>query len=208
MMRTALSLNHFLDRAGWYHADVEILSRMPDKSLHRHTFRDFHRRALALAEVLVAAGVQPGDRVATFSWNHYAHLECYFGIPAAGAVMHNLNLRLFPHNLAFIVNRAKDRILIVDDVLLPLLAQFSKDVEFERIIVVPLIGKPVSTRYDDHEELLRRAGGRWPSLCCGPACGPPPRRSSSTFRARSRSGRCRMPTSLLRRSPARPRASS
>jgi len=161
MMRAALSLNHFLDRAGRYHADVEIVSRMPDKSLHRHTFRDFHRRALALAEVLVAAGVQPGDRVAILSWNHYAHLECYFGIPAAGAVMHNLNLRLFPHDLAFIVNYAKDRILIVDDVLLPLLAQFSKDVEFERIIVVPLTGKPVPPGYDDYEELLRRAGGRF-----------------------------------------------
>lgn len=161
MMRAPLSLNHFLDRAGRYHADVEIVSRLPDKSLHRHKFRDFHRRALALAEVLVEAGVQPGDRVATLSWNHYAHLECYFGIPAAGAVMHNLNLRLFPHDLAFIVNHAKDRILIVDDVLLPLLAQFSKDVKFERIIVVPLTGKPVPAGYDDYEELLRKASGRF-----------------------------------------------
>ncbi len=161
MMRVPLSLNHFLDRAGRYHVDVEIVTRLPDKSLHRHTFRDFHRRALALAEALVEAGVRPGDRVATLSWNHYAHLECYFGIPAAGAVMHNLNLRLFPHDLAFIVNHAKDRVLIVDDVLLPLLAQFSKDVKFERIIVVPLTGKPVPAGYDDYEELLRKASGKF-----------------------------------------------
>jgi len=137
MMQTPLSLNHFLARAKQYHGDVEIVTRMPDKSLHRQTYADFNRRALALAEVLVKAGIRPGDRVATLCWNHYAHLECYFGIPAAGAVMHNLNLRLFPHDIAFIVNHAKDRVLIVDDVLLPLLAQFAKDVKFERVIVVP-----------------------------------------------------------------------
>ena len=161
MMRTPLSLNHFLDRAGRYHADVEIVTRLPDKSLRRHSYGDFHRRALALAEVLVEAGVQPGDRVATLSWNHYAHLECYFGIPAAGAVMHNLNLRLFPHDLAFIVNHAKDRVLIVDDVLLPLLAQFAKDVKFERVIVVPLTGNSVPEGYEDYEALLRRASGKF-----------------------------------------------
>jgi len=159
MMQTPLSLNHFLARAKQYHGDVEIVTRMPDKSLHRQTYADFNRRALALAEVLVKSGIQPGDRVATLCWNHYAHLECYFGIPAAGAVMHNLNLRLFPHDIAFIVNHAKDRVLIVDDVLLPLLAQFAKDVKFERVIVVPLTGKPVSAGHDDYEALLKTATG-------------------------------------------------
>jgi len=154
MMQVPLSLNHFLERAKLYHPKVEIVSRMPDKSLHRHTYADFHRRAKGLAEALVKAGIQPGDRVATLMWNHYAHLECYFGIPAAGAVMHNLNLRLFPHDIAFIVNHAKDRFLIVDDVLLPLLAQFAKDVNFERIIVVPLTGKPVPQGYEDYEGFI------------------------------------------------------
>ncbi|MDO8375556.1 MAG: long-chain fatty acid--CoA ligase [Aquabacterium sp.] len=159
MMQTPLSLNHFLARAKQYHGDVEIVTRMPDKSLHRQTYADFNRRALALAEVLVKAGIRPGDRVATLCWNHYAHLECYFGIPAAGAVMHNLNLRLFPHDIAFIVNHAKDRVLIVDDVLLPLLAQFAKDVKFERVIVVPLTGKPVNAGHEDYEALLKTATG-------------------------------------------------
>lgn len=159
MMQVPLSLNHFLERAKLYHSKVEIVSRMPDKSLHRHTYADFHRRAKGLAEALVKAGTKPGDRVATLMWNHYAHLECYFGIPAAGAVMHNLNLRLFPHDIAFIVNHAKDRFLIVDDVLLPLLAQFAKDVNFERIIVVPLAGKPVTQGYDDYEAFLATATG-------------------------------------------------
>ncbi|MDF1482346.1 long-chain fatty acid--CoA ligase [Extensimonas sp. H3M7-6] len=159
MMQVPISLNHFLERAGTYHGKTEIVSRLPDKSLHRHTYADFHRRAKALAEVLVKAGIQPGDRVATLMWNHYAHLECYFGIPAAGAVMHNLNLRLFPHDIAFIVNHAKDRFLLVDDVLLPLLAQFAKDVNFERIIVVPLTGQPVPAPYEDYEKFIGAATG-------------------------------------------------
>ena len=159
MMPVPLSLNHFLERARLYHPKVEIVSRMPDKSLHRHTYADFHRRAKGLAEALVTAGIKPGDRVATLMWNHYAHLECYFGIPAAGAVMHNLNLRLFPHDIAFIVNHAKDRFLIVDDVLLPLLAQFAKDVNFERIIVVPLTGKPVEQGHEDYEAFIGKATG-------------------------------------------------
>ena len=159
MMPVPLSLNHFLERARLYHPKVEIVSRMPDKSLHRHTYADFHRRAKGLAEALVTAGIKPGDRVATLMWNHYAHLECYFGIPAAGAVMHNLNLRLFPHDIAFIVNHAKDRFLIVDDVLLPLLAQFAKDVNFERIIVVPLTGKSVEQGHDDYESFIGKATG-------------------------------------------------
>jgi fatty-acyl-CoA synthase len=159
MMQVPLSLNHFLERAGQYYPDVEIVSRMPDKSLHRYTYADFRRRAKGLAEVLVKAGIKPGDRVATLMWNHYAHLECYFGIPAAGAVMHNLNLRLFPHDIAFIVNHAKDRILLVDDVLLPLLAQFAKDVHFERIIVVPLTGQPVPQGYENYEDFIGGATG-------------------------------------------------
>ena len=85
---------------------------------------DFYRRAKALAEALQRAGLQPGDRVATLCWNHYAHLEAYFGVPAAGGVVHTLNLRPHAQELAYIVNHAQDRFLIVDDVLLPLLNSF------------------------------------------------------------------------------------
>lgn len=159
MMQVPLSLNHFLERAGRYHGTSEIVSRLPDKSLHRYTYADFHRRALALAEALVRAGVQPGDRVATLMWNHYAHLECYFGIPAAGAVMHTLNVRLFPQDIAYIVNHAQDRILIVDDILLPLLERFADQVSFEKVVVVPLTGRQVPEPFENYEDLLASAPG-------------------------------------------------
>ena len=83
-----------------------------------------YRRARKLARALELAGMRPGDRVATLMWNHSTNLECYFGIPAAGGVMHTLNLRLHPDELAYIANHARDRFLIVDDVLLPVYESF------------------------------------------------------------------------------------
>lgn len=162
MMSYPLTLTHLLDRAGKYFGKVEIVSRMPDKSLHRHTYADFTRRAWQLAEALQKAGLKRGDRVATLMWNHYAHLEAYFGIPVSGGVLHTLNLRLAPDDIAYIANHAEDRFLIVDDVLLPLLEQFHDKVSFERIFVVPLTGQPAqpyAPPYENYEDFLATADG-------------------------------------------------
>jgi fatty-acyl-CoA synthase len=157
MMNFPLTLTHILERAGSLFGDSEIVSRMPDKSLHRYTYRDFHRRACALGGALQKLGLQKGERVATLMWNHYAHLETYFAAPCAGGVLHTLNLRLHPDDIAYIANHAQDRFLIVDDVLLPLLEKFRAQAKFERVIVVPISGKPVPPGYDDYEKLLADA---------------------------------------------------
>jgi fatty-acyl-CoA synthase len=143
MMRTPLSLNHLLDRAGRMFGQSEIVSRLPDKSYRRHTYAEWHARTRRLAAALLAAGLKPGDRVATLCWNHHAHLECYFGIPAAGGVMHTLNLRLAPDEIGWIAGHAQDRFLVVDDVLLPLFRQFAKHHRFERVFVFPFSGAPL-----------------------------------------------------------------
>ena len=109
MMQVPLSLNHFLERAGTLFPEFEVVSRLPDKSLRRHRYADFYRRSRALAAALLRLGLGKGDRVATLCWNHHAHLECYFGIPAAGGVMHTLNLRLSPDEIGWIAGNAKDR---------------------------------------------------------------------------------------------------
>ena len=154
MMQYPLTLVHMLERAGRYFGNSEIVSRMPDRSLHRCTYQDFYRRSRLLASALTKAGLRKGDRVATLMWNHYAHLEAYFGVPVAGGVVHTLNLRLYPEDIAYIANDADDRFLIVDDILLPLLAQFKDRVKFERVFVVPLTGKPVPAPFENYEELL------------------------------------------------------
>ena len=95
-------------------------------------------------------------------WNHEAHMEAYLGVPAAGGVLHTLNLRLHASELAFIVNHADDRFLIVDDVLLPMLESFRRETHFERIFVVPYSGAPVSVRsYENYEALLATATGEF-----------------------------------------------
>ena len=78
MMDRPLLLDDILERAGAQFPDVEIVTNMPDKTLHRQTYGDMVRRAKQLAQALTQAGIKPGDRVATFSWNTHAHLEAYF----------------------------------------------------------------------------------------------------------------------------------
>jgi fatty-acyl-CoA synthase len=157
MMDVPLSLNHLLDRAGQLFGGNWIVSRLPDKSFKVHTYGEFHRRARALASALQSLGLKKGERVATLSWNHHAHLECYFGIPAAGGVMHTLNLRLAPDEIGWIAGDAQDRFLIVDDVLLPLYRQFAHLHAFERVIVVPFSGAAVAPEFTDYEALLSKA---------------------------------------------------
>ena len=157
MMRVPLSVNHFLERAGTLFPGSEIVSRLPDKSLRVHTYGQFYARTRRLAAALKKLGLEKGDRVATLAWNHHAHLECYFGIPAAGGVMHTLNLRLSPDELGWIAADAEDRILIVDDVLLPLYRQFADKHRFERVIVFPFSGAKVQDGFDDYEALLADA---------------------------------------------------
>ncbi len=154
MQQVPLSVNQLLERAGKLYPQSEIVSRLPDKSLVRHRFGEFYVRARKLAAALLAAGLRKGDRVATLCWNHYAHLECYFGIPAAGGVMHTLNLRLAPEEIAWIANHARDRFLIIDDILLPLYEQLREQIRFEKVIVVPLTGRAVAAPHLDYERFL------------------------------------------------------
>ncbi len=156
MMQFPLTLAHILERGGRLFADSEIVSRLPDKRLHRYRYADFARRARALGGALQRLGLAPGERVATLMWNHHVHLEAYFGVPCAGGVLHTLNLRLAPDDIAYIVNHARDRFLIVDDVLLPLYEKIRGDTRFEAVIVVPLAGT-VPAGVEDYEKLVARS---------------------------------------------------
>ena len=159
MMDFPLTIPTLLERARNEFNRVEVVWRRPDKSVDRYTFSDLYRRCRALAEALTRAGLTKGDRVATLMWNHDTHLETYLGVPVAGGVLHTLNLRLHPSELAFIANHADDRFLVVDDVLLPLLESFRRETHFERIFVVPYSGNPVPAGCEDYEALLATASG-------------------------------------------------
>jgi fatty-acyl-CoA synthase len=136
MMDFQLTIPSMLRRAEQLFGAREIVSRQPDRSFHRYTYADFIARAKRLAVGLRKLGIQPGDRVATLCWNHHQHLEAYFAVPAMGAVLHTLNLRLHPNDLTYIANHAGDKALIVDASLLPLLEKFRDRVALERVLVV------------------------------------------------------------------------
>jgi acyl-CoA synthetase (AMP-forming)/AMP-acid ligase II len=165
MMDYPLNLQAILERIPKVYPAVEIVSRVPNGSVHRYTYLDFYRRTRALAEALHRAGLQPGDRVGTLCWNHYAHLEVYFGVPAAGGVVHTLNLRLHAQELAYIVNHAQDRFLIVDDVLLPLYEQFRDKIKPERVFIVRHQNDALPAGTEDYEELLSTARGEYEFPC-------------------------------------------
>ena len=154
MMDYPLTLTQYLERAGTLFGDCEIVTRLPDKSLHRYRYGDFHRRARQLASALKRAGLERGDPVGTMMWNNYPHEECYFGVPAAGCVLHTLNFRLHPNDIAYIANHAGDRFVIVDDVLLPLFEKVRTEIAPERVFVVALSGQPVPEGYENFEDLL------------------------------------------------------
>jgi fatty-acyl-CoA synthase len=156
MMPVQLSTNQILDRAGTYFGDQEVLGRLPDKSTYSRSYREIRRRARQLAQALRdKAGIGRGDPVATMSWNHAWHLESYFGIPAAGAVLHTLNLRLSPEDIAYIMDDAGDRVLIVDDVLLPVWERVSPLLRQQpRVIVVPFGGAALPAGQESYEDFI------------------------------------------------------
>src|SRR5439155_9070582 len=136
MMDYPLTLPTILERSGKLFHRVEIVSRKPDKSIVRSCYGDFYRRARRLAAALTKLGLQPGDRVASMMWNHSGHLETFFGVPCAGGILHTLNLRLHPHEIASIARHADDRFLVIDDVLLPVYEKLRDAAPFERLVVV------------------------------------------------------------------------
>ena len=154
MMDFPLTLVPILERAGKLYSQIEVVSRRPDRSISRTNYGSIYRRARRLARALELAGLARGNRVATLMWNHSSHLEAYFGIPASGGVLHTLNLRLHASELAYIVNHARDRYLIVDDVLLPIYESFRDQVHFERVFVVPYCEAPIPRGYESYEDFL------------------------------------------------------
>jgi fatty-acyl-CoA synthase len=158
MMDFPLTLPTILERAGKIFPRVEIVSRSPDKSIVRSCYGEFYRRARQLSAALTKLGLKPGDRVASMMWNHAGHLEAFFGIPCAGGILHTLNLRLHPDEIAAIANHAGDRFLIIDDVLVPVYEKFRDRAPFEKVIVVPYGSGSAPEGFLNYEKLLAEAG--------------------------------------------------
>src|SRR4030095_11624041 len=125
------------------------------ESLHRYTYRDAHRRARRLANALKRLGVGMHDRVATLAWNGFRHYEIYYAVAGSGAVIHTINPRLFPDQIAYIANHAEDKIVLYDTTCAPLVEKLKAQVKAR---FIPLA--------DEYEALLDKESDRfdWPEF--------------------------------------------
>jgi fatty-acyl-CoA synthase len=161
MMEYPLTLKNLLERNRLLFSKKEVFSRLLARDF-RYTYGDYQKRVRRLANVLKELGVEPGDRVGTLAWNHHRHLELYFAIPCSGAVMHTLNLRLFPDQLTYVINHAEDKVIFVDPDLLPLLEGIAPALKTVRhFVIMADEGEQLpETRLSpvhSYEELLSRA---------------------------------------------------
>jgi len=162
-----LTLQYILGRMRGMHGSSEIVTLTGEDTTTRATYAEVGERVDRLAAALRALGVGPGDRVATFMWNSQAHLELYLAVPCLGAVLHTVNLRLFPEQLTYIFNHAEDRFVFVDDSLVGALERVAPTLEtVEGYVVVgdgPGGELPAPIRY---EELLaeQEPGFAYPEL--------------------------------------------
>ena len=168
-MRYPLTLPAMLERAEEYFPHKEVVSRMAS-GIVRHTYREYGERVRKLSTALLELGVRKGDRVGTLAWNHHRHLEAYFAVPSIGAVLHTLNLRLPPAHLAYVINHAADRIILVDEDLLPLLESVRPEIKtVERVLVMSEGSAPPATALPNpaaYEALIAGAAPirQWPEL--------------------------------------------
>ena len=166
MQESPLLISSIIRHGEFVYADKKIFTVTPE-GVEQATFFQVSKRAEQLAAALIKLGVQRGDRVATFMWNNQAHLEAYMAIPCMGAVLHTLNIRLFPEQLAYIINHAEDQIIIVDASLVPVLAKVRDQLTTVRHIIVHghddsgVLGETL-----DYESLVHaeRPGFEWPEL--------------------------------------------
>jgi fatty-acyl-CoA synthase len=120
MQQQPLLISTLIDFAQRHHGDGEIVSRRVEGDLHRYTWRDAAARAKQVANALDADKLLFSDRVATLAWNGYRHLELYFGVSGSGRVLHTINPRLHPEQIAWIANHAEDQVLCFDLTFLPI----------------------------------------------------------------------------------------
>src|ERR1700744_1821255 len=132
-----LLCHRILEHAATIHGNQEVVTRSVEGPIVGTTYKQLHDRALKVAQALDKAGIKLGDRIATIAWNTTRHLECWYGIMGIGAICHTVNPRLFPEQIAWIVNHAEDRMILTDLTFVPILEKLADKLPtVERFIVL------------------------------------------------------------------------
>jgi acyl-CoA synthetase (AMP-forming)/AMP-acid ligase II len=136
MMDQPLLISSIIEFAARHYGKSEIVSRRVEGDLHRYTYRDCAARARRMAGMLEQLGVRIGERVATVAWNGYRHMELYYAVSGSGAVLHTINPRLHPEQLAYIINHAEDQFLFFDLTFLPMIEIVAKHCKMVKSFVL------------------------------------------------------------------------
>jgi acyl-CoA synthetase (AMP-forming)/AMP-acid ligase II len=137
MQEHELLISSLIRHAAVHHGQREIVSRSGDGGLHRTNWAEVERRSRRLARALESAGIRSGDRVATLAMSTFRHLECFYGVSGMCAVLHTVNPRLFREQIAYIINHAEDRVLLLDAEFLPLVESIAPSLHcVERFVVL------------------------------------------------------------------------
>ena len=148
MQQTPLLMSRIVGRGAQVDPQEEIVTLMAEGT-HRQTLKTTWQRANQLAGALAALGIKPGDRVASFMWNNYRHLELYQAVPSMGAVLHTLNIRLGSTDLDYIINHAQDKVIFIDEDLLPLLDPLLDKIPSVQKLVICRHGEGGETTFAD-----------------------------------------------------------
>src|SRR6202051_3470731 len=120
-----LLVHRILEHAAQIHGTQEVVTRSVEGPIHRTNYKQIHDRALKVSQQLTRDGIKLGDRVGTIAWNTWRHLECWYGSMGIGAIWDTVNPRLFPDQIAWIVNHAQDRVLVTDITFVPMLEKIA-----------------------------------------------------------------------------------
>ena len=132
-----LLCHRIIEHAARIHGKQEVVTRSVEGPIHRTNYAEIHRRALKVSQMLERDNIKLGDRVATIAWNTWRHLEVWYGIMGIGAICHTVNPRLFPEQIAWIVNHAQDRIVVTDLTFIPILEKIADKLpSVERYVVL------------------------------------------------------------------------
>ena len=168
MQNTPLLMSRILGRGAILDPEVEIVTQQADGT-HRQTIKQTWDHANQVAHALKKQGIEVGDRVASFMWSNYRHLELYQGVPSMGAVLHTLNIRLSPTDLEYIINHASDRVIFADEDLLPLLEPLWAKIPCVELLVICRHGEGGESTFEnqiDYEDFIadQPSEFNWPEI--------------------------------------------
>jgi len=172
-----LTTTNILNYAKNVFPNKRLISYLPNGDRHEYTYGQMYKRCCQLANALRnKLGITKGDMIGTFAWNHYQHVELYYGIPGIGAVCHTINIRLSSQQTEFIINHSKDKVIFVDATLVPLLEKIAPKLETVEMYIILNAPKDFTTNLPNiihYEDLLEEQLETidWPTINENDACG-------------------------------------